>query len=166
VHHQTTKKGAQIAEVTVVYKGGAVVHVSEGTDSLYASIDLVAHKLAQSMKKHNQKIRDKHRQENMQLRILEQDAALAVEEDKFDMNELISDLDPSFRSSVKYLSKSSLNVVREKIVDMPPISTDAAVSAMEFIDHPFYVFRNEETNEINVVYRRKEGGVGLIKPTK
>lgn len=49
-HAQTTKKDSQIAEVTVGFKGGAVLHASERTDDMYASIDIVSHKLAQSLK--------------------------------------------------------------------------------------------------------------------
>lgn len=49
-HSQTTKKDSQIAEVTVGFKGGAVLHASERTEDMYASIDIVSHKLAQSMK--------------------------------------------------------------------------------------------------------------------
>lgn len=47
---------------------------------------------------------------------------------------------------------------------MPPINMDEALAAFSLIDHPFYVFRNQESNEINVLYRRKDGGVGLIMP--
>ena len=49
-HSQTTKKDSQIAEVTIGFKGGAVLHASERTDDMYASIDIVSHKLAQSLK--------------------------------------------------------------------------------------------------------------------
>lgn len=50
VHSQTTKKDSQIAEVTVGFRGGGVLHASERTDDMYASIDIVAHKVAQSLK--------------------------------------------------------------------------------------------------------------------
>ena len=56
-HSHTTKKDSQIAEITVGFKGGAVLHASERTDDLYASIDIVAHKLANSLKKHNEKLK-------------------------------------------------------------------------------------------------------------
>ena len=49
---------------------------------------------------------------------------------------------------------------------MDPISVDAAILCLDYIDHDFYVFRNEATKEINVVYRRNSGGVGLIEPER
>jgi uncharacterized protein YdeI (BOF family) len=45
-----------------------------------------------------------------------------------------------------------------------PISLQEAIFALDYIDHDFYVFRDEETREINVVYKRNAGGVGLIQP--
>jgi len=45
-----------------------------------------------------------------------------------------------------------------------PISLEEAIFALDYIDHDFYVFRESETNEINVVYKRNAGGVGLIAP--
>ena len=44
------------------------------------------------------------------------------------------------------------------------MSVDEAIFALDYIDHDFYVFRNEKTEEINVVYKRNAGGVGLIEP--
>lgn len=47
-----------------------------------------------------------------------------------------------------------------------PTSLQEAIFALDYIDHDFYVFRNEESNEINVVYKRNAGGVGLIEPSQ
>jgi len=159
-HSHHTK--AQIAEVTVQYKGGGVVHVSEGTDDMYSSIDMVAHKLARTVKKHNEKLRDKRRRAQ---RADEVDDAAA--ENDFDIDELVQDLDPKYRGRIggEISQAMPLNMVRPKKFPMPPISLEEAIGALEYIDHPFYVFRNKETNEINVVYRRKSGGVGLISPS-
>jgi putative sigma-54 modulation protein len=44
------------------------------------------------------------------------------------------------------------------------ISLEEAIFALDYIDHDFYVFRDAETKEINVVYKRNAGGVGLIQP--
>lgn len=46
------------------------------------------------------------------------------------------------------------------------ISVQEAVFALDYVDHDFYVFRNEEDGEINVVYKRNAGGVGLIQPSQ
>jgi putative sigma-54 modulation protein len=44
------------------------------------------------------------------------------------------------------------------------ISLNEAIFALDYVDHDFYVFRNEETKEINVIYKRHHGGIGLIEP--
>ena len=46
------------------------------------------------------------------------------------------------------------------------ISVQEAVFALDYVDHDFYVFRNEEDGDINVVYKRNAGGVGLIQPSQ
>ena len=46
---------------------------------------------------------------------------------------------------------------------MKPMSTEEAILQMNLLDHSFYVFRNVETEAINVVYRRNNGGYGLIE---
>lgn len=45
-----------------------------------------------------------------------------------------------------------------------PISIKEAIFALDYIDHDFYVFRDDESNQVSVVYKRNAGGVGLIQP--
>ena len=55
-------------------------------------------------------------------------------------------------------------VVRVKHFAVKPMSPEEAILQMNLLDHQFYMFRNEETGEINVVYARKDGGYGLLEP--
>ncbi|XP_024526955.1 ribosome-binding factor PSRP1, chloroplastic-like [Selaginella moellendorffii] len=56
-------------------------------------------------------------------------------------------------------------IIREKFFDMLPMRPEDALEEMKNIGHDFYAFRNVKTLEINVLYKRKEGGYGLIGPT-
>ena len=55
-------------------------------------------------------------------------------------------------------------IVRTKTFPDKPMTAEEAVLQLELIGHDFFVFRNADTNEINVVYRRRDGGYGLIEP--
>jgi putative sigma-54 modulation protein len=54
--------------------------------------------------------------------------------------------------------------VRRKYFAMPAMTLDQALHQLEVIDHDFYVFRDEATDQIQVVYRRNHGGFGVIQP--
>jgi putative sigma-54 modulation protein len=56
------------------------------------------------------------------------------------------------------------NIVKTKRFAVKPMAVDEAVMQMNLINHDFYVFANAETEEVNVVYRRKDGRYGLIEP--
>jgi putative sigma-54 modulation protein len=55
-------------------------------------------------------------------------------------------------------------IVRVKQFAVKPMSAEEAVLQMDLLGHDFFVFRNADTGEVNVVYRRKNGGYGLIEP--
>ncbi len=62
------------------------------------------------------------------------------------------------------VEEEDLEVVRTKTVILKPETVDEAILQMNLIGHMFYMFRNAETDSICVVYRRNDGGYGLIEP--
>ncbi|MBT9315218.1 ribosome hibernation-promoting factor, HPF/YfiA family [Leptothoe spongobia] len=138
----------QCAEVTV-YVNRAVVRAEESSDSLYASIDLVADKISRQLRKYKEKRRSS---EHVSVRSMtvddsSQDADLQV-------TELLEQRQPQLPEEV----------VRTKYFAMTPMSVQEALENLQLIDHDFYVFYNTETDEINVMYERNHGGYGLIQP--
>ena len=63
-----------------------------------------------------------------------------------------------------YTSDEEIRIVRSKQFEMKPMYPEDACVQMELLGHSFYVFRNAETEQINVVYKRKGGSYGLIEP--
>ena len=55
-------------------------------------------------------------------------------------------------------------IVRTKQFAVKPMTTEEAVMQLELVGHDFFVFRNADSDAINVVYRRDKGGYGLIEP--
>ncbi len=62
------------------------------------------------------------------------------------------------------ISNEDFKVVRTKSFAIKPLSVQEAILQMQMVGHKFYMFRNEQTNEINVVYERKDGEFGIIEP--
>ena len=72
-------------------------------------------------------------------------------------------LTPDVPAEFDVVEDTEFNVVRTKRFTVKPMSTDEAILQMNLLGHSFYVFRNMENSEINVVYHRNNGGYGLIE---
>jgi putative sigma-54 modulation protein len=147
--HLSVARNARIsdkhkAEVTV-YANGTVIRAQEGSEDLYASIDLVSDKIARQLRKYKERLVDKS-QSHVKTSTL-------VEDKPVDPT-LIGDRTPELPSEV----------IRMKYFAMPPMSIDEAREQLQLVDHDFYMFRNKETDEINVIYLRNHGGFGVIQP--
>lgn len=130
-------------EVTV-YANGSVIRAQEGSESLYASVDLVADKIARQLRKY------KERQLNQKAHVR---TGSVVTGEPVEDN-LIGDRTPSLPPEV----------VRVKYFGMPPMTIEQALENLQLVDHDFYMFRNQQSNEINVIYKRNHGGFGVIQP--
>lgn len=134
----SVEKNRHIIEVTIPFNGN-VLRGEESTDDMYASIDLVLDKLERQIHKHRTKL------------------AKSIKQGAFKEKPLfIKDLDLDGYSEPK--------IVKTKRFAMKPMLAEEAMLQMELVGHSFYVFANAETDEVNVLYKRKDGNYGLIEP--
>ena len=132
----SVEKNRQKIEVTVPVKG-SVIRAEQVSDDMYVSIDLVQEIIERQMRKHKTRLVNRNRGGgNFQKAFIE----MEVE-------------DPD-----------EVQIVRTKKFAMKPMDPEEACVQMELLGHDFYVFCNAETDEVNVVYRRKNGAFGLIEP--
>jgi putative sigma-54 modulation protein len=134
------------AEVTV-FANGTVIRAQEGSENLYASIDMVADKIARQLRKY----KEKHLAKKASPYVRPEDT---IEDNLLEAETLDSDRDPELPAEV----------VRSKYFAMPPMTTEEALEQLQLVDHDFYMFKNSETGEINVIYARNHGGYGVIQP--
>ena len=125
----------QIVEVTVTSKK-VILRAEESNEDLYASIDLVSDKLERQIRKNKTKIRSKKSKANYESFIVD------FEVEKEEENENL--------------------IVKRKELDTKPMSEEEAVLQMELVGHPFFIFKNATTDNISVVYKRKDGNYGII----
>ncbi|SHJ16119.1 putative sigma-54 modulation protein [Clostridium cavendishii DSM 21758] len=134
----SVQKNRQTIEVTIPFNG-VVLRGEETTDDMYKSIDLVENKLERQIRKQKTKLAKRNNYDS--LRFPSVTEAQVVDEE---VNEG--------------------KIVKTKRFDVKPMSADEAVLQMELVGHNFFVFQDSETNQMNVVYKRKDGHYGLIEP--
>lgn len=138
VHRQEKQKHR--IEVTV-FVDGLTLRGEETDSSMRAAIDLVAHKLENRIKRLKSRLIKSHRHKNNQL-------PMGLEE-----------IDP------QHIEEDDPDDIREhKRFVLRPMSIEDASLQMELLGHDFFVFRNIESHQTEVLYKRKNGGYGLLSP--
>ena len=136
--HVTLKveKDRQKVEVTVPVKGH-IIRAEQVSDDMYVSIDLIEDIIERQLRKYKTKI--------------------------VDSKQNVGSFTSEFMQEDDY-EDEDVKVIRTKRFAVKPMDPEEACVQMELLNHSFYVFRNAETDEVNVVYKRKGGDYGLIEP--
>lgn len=132
----SVEKERQKIEVTIPVKGN-VIRSEQVSNDMYVSIDLVEEVIERQLRKYKTKIINRQQEAgNFQKAYIEND----------------------------YMEDEEIRIIRSKKFGMKPMFPEDACVQMELLGHNFFVFRNAETNEVNVVYKRKGDTYGLIEP--
>ena len=132
----SVEKERQKIEVTIPVKGN-IIRSEQVSNDMYVSIDLVEEIIERQLKKYKTKIVDKHQAGGSF-------SKMYVEND--------------------YVDEEEVRIVRTKRFDIKPMYPEDACIQMELLGHSFFVFINAETDQVNVVYKRKGDTYGLIEP--
>lgn len=132
----SVEKDRQKIEVTIPVKGN-IIRSEQVSSDMYVSIDLVEEVIERQLRKYKTKI------------VNQQQAGGNFQK------EFVED---------EFLEDEEVNIIRTKKFGIKPMYPEYACVQMELLGHNFYVFRNAETDEVNVVYKRKGNTYGLIEP--
>ncbi len=143
VDKKRSQPDRRACEVTVFVRDN-VVRVVAVANELETAIDEAADKVTRQLRKYKTRIVDKRQRAKRPEPVVEPVADLA---------DLIIPAD-----------EEDDQLVREKTVELVPMSIDEALVQIDLIGHDFYMFEDSRTGLTNVVYRRKNGGYGVIKP--
>ena len=135
----SVNKNEQKVEVTIPVKG-RIIRAEEISDDMYVSIDMVEETIERQLVKYKNKIIDKKKS------IKEAFTETYIEDDYEDEDE------------------DQIKIKKTKRFGIKPMDPEEACVEMELLGHNFFVFLNAETEEVNVVYKRKGNTYGLIEP--
>jgi len=140
----------QSAEVTI-FANGTIIRAEEKSENLYSSIDLVSNKLCRQLRKYKERnfASPHHHKNNFKASAFEENESMEFTNQDF----------------LKEGEKGNLPEpsIKNKYFEMIPISIHEARKQLDLIDHSFYVFKNLEKNELQVIYKRNHGGYGVIQ---
>ncbi len=138
------KKIRQRAEVTMVAKGLTMKSVEE-KDNMYAAIDLMVDKIERQLKRYKEKLKAHKGSSNSPQRRVEKAVISAPSVDE---------------------GHESPEIIRSHSFFVKPMSVEEAVMQMDLLHKDFLVFTDDRSDQMNVVYRRKDGNYGLIVPQR
>ena len=123
----------QKIEVTIPLKT-LILRAEEEQQDFYAAVDLVVSKLERQIRKNKDKLIKKEKKGNKEFNIEE---IIPIESDE--------------------------KVIKRKKIDIKPMDEEEAILQMELLGHNFYLYKDSESNTVSVVYKRKDGGYGIIE---
>jgi putative sigma-54 modulation protein len=132
----SVEKDRQKIEVTIPVKGN-IIRSEQVSNDMYVSIDLVEEIIERQLKKYKRKLTD------------QKQAASFFKQDYIEKD---------------YMDEEEIKIIRTKKFDIKPMYPEDACIQMELLGHSFFVFCNAETDQVNVVYKRKGNTYGLIEP--
>lgn len=132
----SVEKERQKIEVTIPVKGN-IIRSEQVSNDMYVSIDLVEEIIERQLKKYKKKLTD------------QKQAASFFKQDYIEKD---------------YMDEEEIKIIRTKKFDIKPMYPEDACIQMELLGHNFFVFCNAETDQVNVVYKRKGNTYGLIEP--
>ena len=135
----SVQKEAHKIEVTIPTKQG-LIRAEEVSQDIYVSIDKVQDIIEKQIKKFKNKLIDKKQ------------AAMSFSD--FFINDEVNDAD----------DEDEIKIVKTKRFSIKTMDPEEACLQMELLGHDFYVFRNAVSDEVCVVYKRKDGKDGIIEP--
>jgi len=146
------KSGEQRVEVTL-QGDGFTLRGEEHTSDAYASLDRVVGKLEQRLRKlKGKRSHERNHADSVRVNLAPNNAALTPEDGVLPAQSDDEDMDVSPQ------------IVRTKAVTMKPMGLEDACAMLELVDHPWYVFLDMDTNQTQVVYKRRDGNYGLVVP--
>ena len=125
----------QTVEVTIPMKK-LILRAEETHNDLYAAIDLVLDKLERQIRKNKTRMK-----KNVSKELIDFNTNFKVEKDENEKG----------------------RIIRRKLIETKPMNEEEAILQMNLLGHDFFVFTNEATNQINILYRRKDQNYGLIE---
>ena len=134
----SVEKERQKIEVTIPVKGN-IIRSEQTSDDMYVSVDLVEEVIERQLRKYKNKL------------VAREQEGGNFKQEFFEEDDKIEDA-------------GEIKIVRTKKFGFKPMYPEDACVQMELLGHDFYVFCNAESDEVNVVYRRKNGTFGLIEP--
>jgi len=123
----------QKVEVTIPLKT-LILRAEEEQEDYYAAVDLVINKLERQIRKNKSKLQKREKGKSKEFNL---DDLIPIEE--------------------------TSEIVKRKKIDVKPMSSEEALLQMELLGHDFYMFKDSETNTVCVLYKRKNGGYGIIE---
>ena len=141
----SVEKNRHIFEVTLQAKK-SIIRAEEESDSIFNSIDRVVERLERQIIKYKEKLYSKYGGEYNREKVAD-----------------VSEIETINTGAIAE-AEQERKIVRTKRFVIKPMSPEEAGLQMELLGHNFYVFSNEETAQLNVIYKRKDGNFGLIEP--